>query len=268
MFRNHLPDAYSFRQMHREHMTPTFQKIVERIAEAILELGSDLLADQTIDEQVRGLHALHLSKILTTARSHAPPDAKEGFKFKPRPDLMDRPVILVVQAKSPKTKLDKTKPVPPAKAKQWGRECIYTAAMIDEALDKSGGLVAPAALAHNCSPVVIYKHCKTVGRKPVDPRDRARPAGIIWNAANRAKLLDIASGVPRPSVEEMGPEIGITAVAIQTGMSRAGITKINGRTPTQLTRRPCLNCRTPFLSTHKGNRRFPKCIAADSKIAA
>jgi len=241
-----------------------FQKIVERIANTIMECSVELLADQTIDEQTRGIHALHLLQILTTVRSHAPPEA-EGFKLKPLPDLMDQPLIPVLQTKSPKKVVIKA--AKPAKTKKkWGRERSFPATMIDAALDRSGGAVGPAAAALKCSLHTIYKHCRDTGRKPVDPRDRARPAGIIWNAANRTKLLEIASRVPRPSTAAIGREMGTSAVAIQTALSRSGITRI-GKTAAPLTRRPCLNCRTDFMSTHKGNRHCPRCVAENGLAA-
>jgi hypothetical protein len=102
---------------------------------------------------------------------------------------------------------------------------------------------------------------------------RAQPAkrgadGISWTPANVAKLHAIAARVPRPSVDEIGIEMGTTGSGIQTAMSRYGVTRGNGVDAKSLTRRLCMNCSNPFMSTGSGNRRCPKCIAADSGVAA
>jgi transposase len=242
-------------------MTAMFQKTIQQIAERLLDAGAELLADTSISEEVRGQHAVNLLRILTVARPMPPPEKKVEWTQRPGGfvDLTDRVAPPApVKAKKPKKK------------GKWGKQRVFTDAMISEALVKSGGNVAAAAKLLGCSIHTIYVYIRKSGAKSVDPRraNLANGIGVIWNAANRAKLHEMATRVPRPPLSEIAAALGTTELAIQTAMSRHGITKNNGRTPNTLTSRPCLNCHSPFMSTHKGNRRCPKCIAEDREVAA
>ncbi len=228
-----------------------------------------VLTDPSMTEEVRGMHSLHLMRLLTVARPIPPPEEKVAIvTFTQRTggfvDLTDR-----VAPPAP------VKEKKPKKGKRHGREVKWTDEILSAGLMASDGTVKGTANYLGCVPAVVRNYCKRVGHKPLDGRGRGRkgvPAAggsdVVWNSANRAKLHEIATRIPRPPLSEIAAVFGTTENAIQTPMSRSGITRAQGRNPTQLTSRDCLNCRTPFMSTHKGNRRCPKCIAEDREVAA
>jgi hypothetical protein len=98
---------------------------------------------------------------------------------------------------------------------------------------------------------------------------------VTWDAANVARLRDLVMQSPRPTNESMAASFGTTVNAIQTAMSRAGITMFDApRSGRQLadlsgfTKRNCMTCEQPFTSEGKHNRRCNSCKSNDSCAVA
>jgi hypothetical protein len=71
---------------------PISEIIADRILATVLELGSMVLADPALIEEVRGMHSLQLMRLLTVARPIPPPDAEIFLVSGAETDLEELPM--------------------------------------------------------------------------------------------------------------------------------------------------------------------------------
>jgi hypothetical protein len=137
----------------------------------------------------------------------------------------------------------------------------YDDAAIAAALAKHGGHVMKAVDEIGCSHHVVYKYVARNGIK--------KPTGgkIQWKAGAYAQLQAMFDRSPRPSLQEMAAELNTTESSVQTALSRCGLTRMTHERR-NATRRPCIICRTPFLSESISNRQCVSCFAESCEVAA
>jgi hypothetical protein len=241
----------------RQAVRPISEIIAERILQTVIELSALVLADDIMTDEVKGIHALHLLRLLNTSAPAAPPTVVWSQREGSFIDLTER----VEPPKAPKQKNTGPRKGHPAK---------FTDAMVIDALDKCDGNVAKAAKSLGCSRVTIYHHRQRSGKSPKlsGRASYSRHTGVKWNGAARSKPVEIAGRNPRPPMAEIAASFGTTENAVQTAMSRFGITRINPAGRKSLTPRNCMSCNNPFMSEGIGSRRCPRCVAGDSEIAA
>lgn len=98
---------------------------------------------------------------------------------------------------------------------------------------------------------------------------------VRWTNAKREKLAEMAMRSPRPGNGEIAAAFGTTESAIQTALSRYGISKdAKGvafgelRDLSGMKRIACMTCQEPFVSEGKHNRRCNRCKGNDHQVAA
>jgi transposase-like protein len=126
-----------------------------------------------------------------------------------------------------------------------GNRKFLTDEEVIAAVHEHGGSTKTAARALGCHHHTLMRYRARLGI--------ANPVGCPrWDAAAIEKLIAMVTATPRPSNEEIAKAFGVTVNAIQTAMSRYGITKrSSGNTLLDLSvfkQRRCLTCRNPFLS--------------------
>ncbi|MEH2474590.1 transposase-like protein [Nitrobacteraceae bacterium AZCC 2161] len=145
-----------------------------------------------------------------------------------------------------------------------------------------GGTVDQVAERLGCGRDVITKFNKRTGRHhPRQPANKALlssdqlPAvwidanGCAWDAAARERLIELSKSAPRPSVEALAFALGRTPSAVQTALSRFGVTRAGKLAIHRLKNLPCITCKRAFLSEGHGNRMCDRCRAAgDNAVAA
>lgn len=132
------------------------------------------------------------------------------------------------------------------------------------------GLVATAALLGASErDVEIVARRLRLRLLPSAPRKPSVPL-VKWDALTIARVIEMRSRDPRPSDDEIAAALGCTLSALQTALSRRGITRQHSvdLTPVRaLKMRPCICCRRNFNSTGAGNRMCPRCRSGAREAA-
>jgi hypothetical protein len=144
-----------------------------------------------------------------------------------------------------------------------------------------GGTIDDVAERIGCSRQVVVGFNKKHGRshpradRPVVSNPVQLPAvwvdanGGAWDAAARERLIELSKVEPRPSNEAIAFALGHTPAAVQTALSRFGVTRAGKLAISRLKDRPCITCRRAFLSEGPGNRMCTRCRArGDDAVAA
>jgi hypothetical protein len=132
------------------------------------------------------------------------------------------------------------------------------------------GLVATAAMIG-----ASERDVESVARRlrlrllPSAPRKPSVPL-VRWDSATISRVIEMRSRDPRPSDDEIATALGCTLSALQTALSRHGITRQRSvdLTPVRAPKmRPCICCRNNFNSTGVANRMCPRCRSAAREAA-
>lgn len=97
----------------------------------------------------------------------------------------------------------------------------------------------------------------TAAKSPVLVAETVTTQHILWDDENRAKLAALLAEVPPLSKEAIAAKMGITVSAVQTAMSRLGMSRPDGHADRKM--RTCLSCEKSFMSEWKGNRHCTQC---------
>lgn len=141
---------------------------------------------------------------------------------------------------------------------------------IAEALAKHGNRRRHAAGELHCSESRVAAYC--IRNDIPAPVRRHKSVDsylpkITWDTGNLTRLRAAYMRNPRPSVAEMASEFGTTPAAIQTILSRAGLTRVPAMKAERMVRK-CLCCPNLILSEGSGHRQCHACFEENSRIAA
>jgi hypothetical protein len=209
-----------------------------------------------VGELERGVLSVQLLRLLVSVSPATFPAAPA-----PKP----QPVVTVVEpevALVPETPtVQAVVPAPEAKA-QGKRGPQFTDEMIAGAVSRTN-TVDEAAELLGCSSNTVARYRKRNGLTANYVSIGPKPDGVRWDDEALKKLREMAIREPRPTNKALADAFGTTPSAIQTALSRHGITRQNGGPIASMRPRDCMTCQRPFLSEGNHNRMCPRCLTDD-----
>lgn len=203
----------------------------ERIQRFVIDTAAGVLS-ANVTEIERGVLALDLLRLLAAASQSSMPIV---------------PVRAVI-------------PVADSTVRGHTRKTRFTDEQLKAAVDEGLGNVAISE-RFGCSVTLVKFAKRRLGLSRSYTRSHSSAGTIVWDDANRARLVAAFARDPKPTIAQVADEFGTTAGAIQTAASRFGCTRrtnsLHDAKP--LKPRKCICCQKPFMSEGPGNWQCPKC---------
>ncbi|QDM22736.1 hypothetical protein FIU28_17440 [Tardiphaga sp. vice154] len=251
------------------------------VASFVITTAQDVMRAE-VGEPERGVLAVQLLRLLVSVSpaSFAPAPVPV---VQPIAEVAPVPQEVVVQpvVEAPSIAAAVEQPAPSErKAQNGGRVVKFNDAMIADAVSKTSSVEAAAALL-GCSDATIKKYRQRHGLSMVrssppvpEPKIEAgfvtfqpNSDGVRWNEENLTKLREMAMREPRPTIAALADAMGTTESAIQTALSRHGMSRRN-RAISSLKPRDCMTCTKPFMSEGNHNRMCARCLNTNESVAA